>query len=121
MNSSTSQSALNDIENPERLHQHMAVRWEKVIAKENNSARHASLHVRASIVGRVGIMLLSCGTGAWRVRAAMNTVARALGLTISADIGFTAITLTCFDGTESFPEAHSISATGGNTPKMSLI
>lgn len=121
MNSSTSQSALNDIENPERLHQHMAVRWEKVIAKENNSARHASLHVRASIVGRVGIMLLSCGTGAWRVRAAMNTVARALGLTISADIGFTAITLTCFDGTESFTESLSLAATGVNTHKMTLI
>ncbi|WP_238476760.1 threonine/serine ThrE exporter family protein [Fructobacillus parabroussonetiae] len=99
----------------------MAVRWEKVIENEQQPARLASLPVRASIVGRVGILLLSCGTGAWRVRSAMNTVARALQLTISADIGFTAITLTCFDGTESYTESLSLAATGVNTHKMTLI
>lgn len=121
MNSSTSKSAIQDIEHPERLHQHMSVRWQKVIEKETNPARHATLQVRASLVGRIGIMLLSCGTGAWRVRSAMNTVARALGLTISTDIGFTAITVTCFDGSDSFTESLSLAATGVNTHKMTLI
>ncbi|MBS9336720.1 threonine/serine exporter family protein [Fructobacillus sp. M1-21] len=121
MHSTTTQSALNDTAHPERLHQHMAVRWEKVIEKEDHPAREAALPVRASIVGRVGIQLLSTGTGAWRVRSAMNKVARALELTISADIGFTAITVTCFDGADSFTESLSLAATGVNTHKMTLI
>ncbi|MBS9339167.1 threonine/serine exporter family protein [Fructobacillus sp. M2-14] len=121
MNSTTSESAIRDTKHPERLHQHMAVRWDRMLEQEENPARSASISVRASIVGRVGIQLLSSGTGAWRVRSAMNKIARALEMTISADIGFTALTLTCFDGTESFTESLSLAATGVNTHKMTLI
>lgn len=121
MNSTTTESAIRDTEHPKRLHQHMAVRWDRMLSKEESAARTASISVRASIVGRVGILLLSSGTGAWRVRAAMNKVARALEMTISADIGFTALTLTCFDGSESFTESISLAATGVNTHKMTLI
>ena len=41
-------------------------------AGEERPVTEASLTEKASIVGRVGIMLLSCGTGAWRVRSSMN-------------------------------------------------
>ncbi|MDD9139246.1 threonine/serine exporter family protein [Fructobacillus sp. CRL 2054] len=121
MTSSTTKSALNDTIHPEHLRQHMAVRWEKFIGEEKVPARESTLPVRASIVGRVGILLLSCGTGAWRVRSAMNTVARALQLTVSADIGFTAITFSCFDGVESYTESLTLAATGVNTHKMTMI
>ena len=55
---------------------HMQIPWYDVIVSEERQADHATLEERASLVGRVGIMLLACGTGAWRVREAMNTVAR---------------------------------------------
>ena len=42
-------------------------------------------------------MLLSCGTGAWRVRDSMDTVARTLDITCSTDIGLVSIEYTCFD------------------------
>ncbi len=35
---------------------------------KNKPVTEASLTEKASIIGRVGIMLLSCGTGAWRVK-----------------------------------------------------
>nr|WP_242977377.1 threonine/serine exporter family protein [Fructobacillus ficulneus] len=99
----------------------MAVRWEKFIAGETGPARQASLRVRASIVGRVGLLLLSSGTGAWRVRDSMNTVARALNMTCSADIGFTSLVLTSFDGVESFTESLSLASTGVNTDQLTAL
>ena len=46
---------------------------------EERPVTEASLTEKASIVGRVGIMLLSCGTGAWRVRSSMNTLSEVMG------------------------------------------
>ena len=49
---------------------HMDILWHEYTDKggEEIPVTQASLTEKASIVGRVGIMLLSCGTGAWRVR-----------------------------------------------------
>ena len=56
---------------------HMDVLWHEYTDKagQNLPVVQASLTEKASIIGRVGIMLLSCGTGAWRVRSSMNTLA----------------------------------------------
>ncbi|NLS38194.1 hypothetical protein GHU05_04520 [Fructobacillus tropaeoli] len=121
MTTPTTQAAIEDTIHPERLHHHMAIRWEKVIENDQVPARQASLRVRASIVGRVGLLLLSSGTGAWRVRDAMNIVARALQMTCSADIGFTSLTVTCFDGVESFTESLSLASSGVNTDKLTQL
>ena len=32
----------------------------------------AGLIEKSSVIGRVGLIMLSCGTGAWRVRTSMN-------------------------------------------------
>lgn len=55
----------------------MDVLWHEYTDKEgqNLPVVQASLTEKASIIGRAGIMLLSCGTGAWRVRSSMNTLA----------------------------------------------
>ena len=67
---------------------HMKILWEEFFKSDNKTmAQDATLVEKASIVGRVGIMLLSCGTGAWRVRDSMDTIARTLGITCSTDIG----------------------------------
>ncbi|WP_143804560.1 threonine/serine exporter family protein, partial [Oenococcus oeni] len=72
----------------------MTIHWGKFIQKRDILSLGASLEEKASIVGRVGILMLSCGTGAWRVREGMNTIARNLGITCSADIGLISIEYT---------------------------
>ncbi|CAK8054882.1 threonine/serine ThrE exporter family protein [Eupransor demetentiae] len=121
MPSEIAQAAKADSQNPSRLHHHMNIEWAKFIHGEKGPAREASLRVRASIVGRTGILLLSCGTGAWRVRDAMNTIARSLGTTCSADIGLTTITFTCFDGVNSYSQNLALPSTGVNTAKLSVL
>ena len=66
----------------EEFHNHMRIPWHDYTRKSlGHPITEASLSEKASIIGRTGIMLLSCGTGAWRVRSSMNTLARELGIT----------------------------------------
>ena len=64
-------------------------------------------------------MLLSCGTGAWRVRDSMDTIARTLGITCSADIGLVSIEYTCFSvDNQSYSQTLSLPSTGVNMTKL---
>ncbi|GCD87120.1 membrane protein [Lactiplantibacillus plantarum] len=100
---------------------HMTIPWKDFIRNEDVPAKHASLQERTSIVGRVGILMLSCGTGAWRVRDAMNKIARSLNLTCSADIGLISIQYTCFHHERSYTQVLSIPNTGVNTDKLNIL
>lgn len=99
---------------------HMKILWEEFFKSDDDTmAQDATLVEKASIVGRVGIMLLSCGTGAWRVRDSMDTIARTLGITCSADIGLVSIEYTCFDvDNESYSQTLSLPSTGVNMTKL---
>ena len=88
---------------------------------ENRPVTEASLTEKASIIGRVGIMLLSCGTGAWRVRSSMNTLAEVMGITCTADIGLMSIEYTCFDGEDGYTQALCLTNTGVNTSKLNRL
>ncbi|GHP13175.1 membrane protein [Lentilactobacillus fungorum] len=100
---------------------HMTIPWNTFISQEKMPAKNAPLSEKASVVGRVGIIMLSCGTGAWRVRDAMNTVARVLGVTCSADIGLTSIQFTCFTEGHSYSQVLSLPNTGVNTDKLNIM
>lgn len=100
---------------------HMEIPWFDVIDDENDKVNTSALKERTSIVGRVGIMLLSCGTGAWRVREAMNKVARSLDVACSADIGLTSISFTCFYRSHSYSGVLTLSKTGVNTDKLDIL
>lgn len=55
---------------------HMDIHWHDFTdAEREEPVSKASLKEKASVIGRVGMMFLSCGTGAWRVRSSMNTMA----------------------------------------------
>ena len=84
---------------------HMDVEWHEYTDEngQNTPVINASITEKASIIGRVGIMFLSCGTGAWRVRSSMNALAEAMGITCTTDIGLMSISYTCFDGESSYP------------------
>ncbi|WP_081701193.1 threonine/serine ThrE exporter family protein [Schleiferilactobacillus shenzhenensis] len=96
----------------------MAIPWQDLVREEDRPAKEASLQERAAVVGRVGIILLSCGTGAWRVREAMDTVARVLGLTCSADIGLVSLEYTCFSATHHYSQVLALPTSGVNTDKL---
>ena len=102
---------------------HMDVLWHEYTdaGGENRPVTEASLTEKASIIGRVGIMLLSCGTGAWRVRSSMNTLAEVMGITCPADIGLMSIEYTCFDGEDGYTQALCLTNTGVNTSKLNRL
>ena len=81
----------------------------------------ASLIEKSAIIGRCGLELLSCGTGAWRVRSSMNTLSRELGVTCTVDIGLMSLTYNCFDGEECVSQSLCLSNTGVNTSKMNRL
>ncbi|KRN88801.1 hypothetical protein IV53_GL000770 [Ligilactobacillus ceti DSM 22408] len=89
----------------------------------NCTIKQADLKDKALIVGQIGMGMLSCGTGAWRIREAMNIISAALGISCDADIGLVNINYTCFDANSG--ESHSTSLTiptsGVNTAKLSLL
>ena len=67
---------------------HMAIQWHDYVQQEGEqSILTASLTAKASVVGRTGLMLLACGTGAWRVRSSMNAMAAKLGRVLGLGVG----------------------------------
>ena len=102
---------------------HMDILWHEYTDQNggNKPVTEASLTEKASIIGRVGIMLLSCGTGAWRVRSSMNALAEVMGITCTADIGLMSIEYTCFDGEEGFTQSLCLTNTGVNTSKLNRL
>lgn len=104
-------------------HHHMRVQWEEFFKSDDETLiSDATLVEKTSIIGRVGLMLLSCGTGAWRVRDGMDTIARALDLTCSADIGLLSIEYTCFDvNNKSYSQTLSLPTTGVNMAKLNEL
>lgn len=103
-------------------HHHMAIPWQDFFTNDNfTPAGEANLVERAAIAGRIGLMMLSYGTGAWRVRDSMNIVARELKMTCSADIGLVSLEYTCMDAHHSYTQALSLPSTGINTSKLSQM
>lgn len=101
---------------------HMAIPWQDFFTNDNfTPASEANLVERAAIVGRIGLMMLSYGTGAWRVRDSMNTVARKLKMTCTVDIGLVSLEYTCMDAHHSYTQAVSLPSTGVNTTKLSKM
>ena len=98
---------------------HMSMPWHNFVRSNDHIiASDAPLREKASLVGRVGLMMLSCGTGAWRVRDSMNTIARVLGLTCSADVGLISIEYTCIENGHNYTQALALPTTGVNTDKL---
>lgn len=111
-----------ETENPQQKEStthHMKIHWHDVMrCGKRRPALEGTLRQKASLVGRVGVMYLSTGTGAWRVRESMNTVARALGVTVSADIGLTNLNLSVFDGVHHYTQSLALTTASINTDRL---
>ena len=100
---------------------HMQAAWHEVVREGDELAVDASLADKSTIICRTGLLLLAGGSGAWRVRDAMNRVARVLGVVIHVDISLLAIECTCIEGHETFSEVVSLAASGVNTHRIWLM
>lgn len=97
----------------------MEIPWHDYTENDSNVLiNKAGLIEKASVIGRVGLIMLSCGTGAWRVRTSMNRLAKELGVTCTVDVGLMSIEFNCFDGKECVSQSLSIANTGVNTSKL---
>lgn len=102
--------------------QHMSIEWHEIVANEDTTpAINASLKEKATLIGRLGLMMLSVGTGAWRVRASMNKLARALNITCAVDVGLLSIEYTCIENGETYTNALSVNTTGVNTDRLNSL
>ena len=101
---------------------HMDVYWHDYTGHvKDRPITETSVPVKAALIGRVGLMLLSCGTGAWRVRNSMNALSEQLGVTCIANIGLLTIVYTCFDGRKTFTNSLCLISTGVNTSKLDRL
>ena len=102
--------------------QHMPVMWHDLAHDDSDTpALNSPLKEKASLIGRIGLMFLASGAGAYRVRAAMNKISRALNVTCNADIGIKSISYTCIEGNDSCTNALSNRTTGVNTTKLNYL
>lgn len=111
----------DQIKSEQSMAHHMPIKWYKNSESLAISIQAAPLREKTLLIGRVGIMMLACGTGAWRVRDAMNHLAWRLGLICTADIGFTSIHYTCFDNDTSYTQVLTLPASGVNTDRLNSL
>lgn len=112
---------INDI-GDDLMNNHMDIPWHEYTNKDSKvKIENASLTEKSSVIGRIGLMLLARGTGAWRVRSSMNTIASELNITCIADIGLTNISYTCIDGIKSHAQSLSLHNTSVNTSKLARM
>lgn len=96
---------------------HMEIPWERT-TNSGLPAASAPLGDKASLVCRIGHSLQAAGTGSWRIRCAMNTVAEALGIVCTADVGLLTITTTCFDEETHATHSLALKTSGVNTDRL---
>lgn len=100
----------------------MEIPWEDSLSPDDDlPITDASLEEKAGIIGRIGLMLLSCGTGAWRVRTSMNSIASLLDVSCSVDIGLMSLNYDCFDRTSCVSQSLTLGNTGVNTAKLTAL
>lgn len=104
------------------MHSHMRIQWHSYIKSDDTiKAPQAELSEKSSLVGRIGIMLLSCGAPAWRVRQFMTKTSRALGISCVADIGIISLSYTCMDKHDTYSQSISLEGINVNTYKLGRI
>ena len=100
---------------------HMQIPWHDYAVSKDVPSADAKLNEKASLIGRVGLIMLSCGTTAWRIRKGMSEIARCLGVSCIAEIGIITINYTCYSSHESFSQALSLDSIDVNTSKLHKI
>lgn len=105
--------------NPDSFAQnHTPVNWEETLLEPGCKASEAPFEDKVSIVARVGLITLGSGTGSWRVREAMNRIARLLGIKCHADISLLGIEASFTQGRETCSRVVTLRTAGVNTNRI---
>ncbi len=101
----------------------MSIPWHNLVedGQADRPCEAATLKEKTTLVARVGLMALSFGTSAWRVRRCMNILSRAMDITCSADIGLLTLEVTCFDASDSYTQAYALRTSAVNTDKLDTL
>lgn len=100
---------------------HMTIHWLDYVSDDSVKAKDADLRERTMLVGHISYLLLSAGTGAWRVLDSMDSIARELGMTCTADIGLVSLNYTCFENGNDYSMSLGLPTTGVNTDRLNLL
>ena len=100
---------------------HMQIPWHEYAISNDLPSRDAKLSEKASLIGRVGIVMLSGGATAWRIRRSMSVIAQTLGVMCIAEIGINTLNYTCVSSHESISLALSREGIGVNTLKLQYM
>ncbi|MDN6522885.1 MAG: threonine/serine exporter family protein, partial [Bifidobacterium crudilactis] len=91
---------------------------EDIVRDLDKPVTEAGIAAKASMIGRVGALDLSSGTGSFRVREMMHRIAYPLGVHVRADVNLTDIEATCTDGKDRITEVVDLTTTGVNTERI---
>lgn len=101
---------------------HVPIPWADTIESGDDTlAKFATLSDKTSIICRMGGLILRTGAGGWRVRDGVNRVARALGVTVTVNLGLTDIECTVRDGSDQRSQVIVIPDSGVNTNMLMEI
>ena len=97
----------------------MEIPWHDYTGDDSNTLiKESGLIEKASVIGRVGLIMLSCGTGAWRVRTSMNRLSRNFMLHVQLMLDLCPLNLTVLMEKTVVSQSLSIANTGVNTSKL---
>ena len=99
---------------------HVMIPWHDSVRDESVPIKKASIKDRATLIGRAGMIELSCGTGAWRVRDSMNILGRVIGVAVTADVGLTSINFSVSDNDRPSTGAMSVRVSPPGWPAAHL-
>lgn len=95
-------------------------KWEDFSLKETVISQK-DLQLKSALVGRIGLIYLSCGVGSWRIQEAANTISKYLDIQCVMSFGIRTIEYTCFQRGISCTNIVSIPNIGVNTTKLAEI
>lgn len=112
----------NDPSSRHEIFNRLKMDWHATVEEHGDVlATKAGITAKSSIVTRTGKLMLSSGTGAYRVEATMQHVGSLLGVSCTADVSLVSIDSTVSDGRSSFTEVVSLPKTGVNTERIQIM
>ncbi|MCI3861388.1 threonine/serine exporter family protein [Lactococcus garvieae] len=101
--------------------QHTAVPVWEDFSLISESISQDNLYLKSALIGRIGLIYLSCGVGSWRIQEAINQVSNKLGISCVMSFGIRTIEYSCFQQGMCCTNVLSIPNVGVNTTKLAEI
>lgn len=95
--------------------------WNDYTHKKNQNILDETLKNKSILIGRIALVYLSCGVGAWRIQEAVNNICSDLNISCSMSFGLRTIEYSCFASGRNFTNILSIPTVGVNTTKLAEI